>query len=78
MHIPVKGGYVVSSLAKDVILLSYAQIRKDGFRLVDKPGDGDNIFLLSPTHPVDGKKYRILKARARTAWHSHSRERRGR
>ena len=49
----------MSSLAKEVILLSYAQIRKKGFRLVDKPGDDDNIFLLSPTHPVDGKKYRI-------------------
>jgi hypothetical protein len=59
VHIPVVGGYVVPSLAKDVILLSYAQIRKAGFRLVDKPGDEDNIFLLSPTHPIDGKKYRI-------------------
>jgi hypothetical protein len=41
------------------MLLSYSRLREDGFRLVDKPGDEDNIFLLSPTHPVDGKKYRI-------------------
>jgi hypothetical protein len=59
VHIPVVGGYVVSSLPKHVILLSYARLRKEGFRLIDKPGDEDNIFLMSPTHPTDGKKYRI-------------------
>ncbi len=59
VHIPVVGAYVVKSLPDQVILLSYAQLRKVGFRLIDKPGDEDNIFLMSPTHPTDGKKYRI-------------------
>ena len=58
VHLPVVGAYVVKSLPKNVLLVSYPQLRKLGWRLVDKPGDEDNIVLWSPM-TEDGKRRRV-------------------
>ena len=56
VHLSCVGMHIVDSIPPDLMLVSYSELRRLGWRLMDKPGD--DIILWSPM-TVDGKRRRL-------------------